>query len=76
MEQTIEENENLSIYKDTENLISKELLKLIEKTEEDLNDDENKNFVINLIKYMLLYKVNGGLIKKWLSGINKCLVII
>ena len=76
LEQTIEENENLSIYKDTENLISKELLKLIEKTEEDLNDDENKNFVINLIKYMLLYKVNGGLIKKWLSGINKCLVII
>ena len=76
LEQTIEENENLSIYKDTENLISKELLKSIEKTEEDLNDDENKNFVINLIKYMLLYKVNGGLIKKWLSGINKCLVII
>ena len=46
------------------------------KTEEDLNEDENYNLVINIIKSMILNKVNGGLIYKWFKGINKCLFIV
>jgi len=69
-------NDIFSVYENIENLISYELLESIGKTEEDLNDDNNLSFVINLIKYMLLYKVNGGFINQWLKGINKCLIIL
>ena len=66
-----------SVYEENiESLISYELLETIGKTKEDLLDDDIYNFVNNLIKYMLLYKVNGGLINQWLKGINKCLIIV
>jgi len=66
-----------SIYEENiESLISYELLETIGKTKEDLLDDDIYNFVNNLIKYMILYKVNGGLINQWLKGINKCLIIV
>ena len=50
----------------------------IKETENVVESDESSVFVnvTNLIKYMLLYKVNGGIINQWLKGINKCLVII
>jgi hypothetical protein len=66
-----------SVYEENiESLISYELLETIGKTKEDLLDDDIYNFVNNLIKYMILYKVNGGLINQWLKGINKCLIIV
>ena len=66
-----------SVYEDNiESLISVELLKIIGKTEEDLKDEDNYYLVKNLIKYMLLYKVKGGLINQWLKGINKSLIIV
>ena len=73
---TIKDNNIFSIYEDIESIISYELLHSIGKKEEDLNDDNNYHLVRNLIKYMLLYKVNGGMVNQWLKGINKCLVII
>ena len=66
----------LSLYEDIDNLISFELLEIIGKTDEDLLNDQDYYFTKNLIKYMLLYKVNGGLINQWLKGLNKCLIII
>ena len=75
--ETVKESPNLlSSYEDIENLISFELLEVIGKTEEDLLNDQDYYFTKNLIKYMLLYKVNGGLINQWLKGLNKCLIII
>ena len=61
---------------EVENLISYELLDILGSTEKDLNDDNNYNIITNIIKYNILYKVNGGLIHKWFKGINKCLVIV
>jgi hypothetical protein len=58
-----------------ENLISNELLEAIGKAEKDLLNDDNYYFIKNIIKYMLLYEINGGLINNWLRGINKCLII-
>jgi len=75
--ETIKDSPSLfSIYEDIENLISFELLEIIGKTEEDLLNDQDYYFTKNLIKYMLLYKVNGGLINQWFKGLNKCLIII
>ena len=75
--ETVKESPNLlSSYEDIENLISFELLEIIGKKEEDLLNDQDYYFTKNLIKYMLLYKVNGGLINQWLKGLNKCLIII
>ena len=75
--ETVKDSPNLlSSYEDIENLISFELLEIIGKTEEDLLNDQEYYFTKNLIKYMLLYKVNGGLINQWLKGLNKCLIII
>ena len=56
--------------------MSEELLNSIGKKKEDLLDEENYYFTNNLIKYMLLYKVNGGLINQWLKGGKKCMIII
>ena len=75
-EQNKKEKKEFSIYKNANQLISNELLDKIGKTEKDLNKEENFNLIINMIKNMILYKVNGGLINKWIKGINKCLVII
>ena len=61
---------------EVENLISYELLDILGSTEKDLNDDNNYNIITNIIKYNILYKVNGGLIHKWFKGINKCLIIV
>jgi hypothetical protein len=58
-----------------ENLISNELLEAIGKAEKDLLNDDNYYFIKNIIKYMLLYEINGGLINNWFRGINKCLII-
>ena len=74
--ETIKDGDIFKAYEDIENLMSYELLDAIGKKEEDLLDDDNFAYVTNLIKYMLLYKVNGGIINQWLKGINKCLVII
>lgn len=74
--QTIKDNDIFQAYEDIDNLMSYDLLEAIGKKEEDLNDADNLALVRNLIKYMLLYKVNGGIVNQWLKGINKCLVII
>ena len=75
--ETVKDSPNLfSLYENIENLISFELLEIIGKTEEDLLNDQDYFFTKNLIKYMLLYKVNGGLINQWLKGLNKCLIIV
>ena len=74
--ETIKDNNIFTIYEDIESIISYELLESIGKKEEDFIDDDNYHLVRNLIKYMLLYKVNGGMVNQWLKGINKCLVII
>ena len=76
LEETIKGSNIFVVYEDIDNLISNELLNTIGKTEDDLLDDDCYDLVINLIKYMLLYKVNGGLINQWIKGINKCMVII
>ena len=76
LEETIKGSNIFVVYEDIDNLISNELLNTIGKTEDDLLDDDCYDLVINLIKYMLVYKVNGGLINQWLKGINKCMVII
>jgi hypothetical protein len=76
LEETIKGSNIFAVYEDIDNLISNELLNTIGKTEDDFLDDDIYDLVINLIKYMLLYKVNGGLINQWLKGINKCMVII
>ena len=59
-----------------EDLVSDKLLEALGKKEEDLIEKDNYYLVKNIIIYMLLYKINGGLINEWLRGINKCLVII
>ena len=74
--QTIKDSDIFQAYEDIDNLMSYDLLEAIGKKEEDLNDADNLALIRNLIKYMLLYKVNGGIINQWLKGINKCLVII
>lgn len=74
--ETIKDKNIFQIYDDLESLKSKEILNVIGKKEEDLNDAENHYLVNNLIKYMLLYKVNGGIIKQWFKGDKKCMVII
>ena len=74
--ESIKDSNIFTIYEDIESLISDELLEVIGKTEKDLCDDNNYYMVKNLIKYMLLYKVNGGLINQWLKRANKCLIII
>ena len=76
LEETIKGSNIFSVYEDIDNQISKELLEAIGITEDDLFDDDKYHLVINLIKYMLLYKVNGGIINQWFKGINKCMVII
>ena len=45
------------------------------KSEKDLFNEKDNYFIQNLIKYMLLYKVNGGLINQWFKGLNKCLIL-
>ena len=74
--QTIKDSDIFQAYEDIDNLMSYDLLEAIGKKEEDLNDADNLALIRNLIKYMLLYKVNGGIINQWLKGINKCLVLI
>ena len=75
--ETLGDQNMFSVYEDNiESLISVELLKIIGKTEEDLKDEDNYYLVKNIIKYMLLYKVKGGLINQWLKGINKSLIIV
>ena len=74
--ETIKDNNIFQIDDDIENFMSEELLNSIGKKKEDLLDEENYYFTNNLIKYMLLYKVNGGLINQWLKGGKKCMIII
>jgi hypothetical protein len=74
--ETIKDGNIFTIYEDIESILSYELLESIGKKEEDLLDDDNYHLVKSIVKYMLLYKVNGGMINQWLKGINKCLVII
>jgi hypothetical protein len=77
LEQTIaDKNLFLLLEEKIENLISYELLKILGKTEKEITDDANYYLITNLIKYMILYKVKGGLINKWFKGINKCLIIV
>lgn len=64
------------MYEDIENLMSYQLLEVLGKTENDLNDDNNLNFITGLIKYMLLFKVNGGFINQWFRDKNQCLIIL
>ena len=74
--QSISDNNIIMPNEDVENLLSYELLDIFGKTEEEFYKYDNYYLIINIIKYMLLYKVNGGCINKWLQEINKCLVII
>ena len=74
--QIINDNNIIMPYEDVENFLSNELLDIFGKTEEELYNYDNYYLIINIIKYMLLYKINGGCINNWLQGINKCLVII
>lgn len=71
-----ENNDFFDVYEDIENLISYQLLEVLGKTENDLNDDNNLNFITGLIKYMLLFKVNGGFINQWFRDKNQCLIIL
>ena len=74
--ETIEDIPNIfPLYEDTESLLSYELLEVMGKTEKDLYNEKDNYFIQNFIKYMLLYKVNGGLINKWFKGLNKCLIL-
>ena len=74
--ETIKHSRNIiSQYENTESLLSYELLEAIGKTEKDLFNEKDTYFIENLIKYMLLYKVNGGLINQWFKGLNKCLIL-
>jgi hypothetical protein len=74
--ETIKDNNIFQIDDDIENFMSEELLNSIGKKEEDLLDEEKYYFTNNLIKYMILYKVNGGLINQWFKGEKKCMIII
>jgi hypothetical protein len=76
LSQDFDEKKNLMQKENIEHYITYELLQVLGKTENDLYNDDNYNIIINLIKYILLYKVNRGLINKWLQGINKCLIIV
>lgn len=71
-----ENNDFFDVYEDIENLMSYQLLEVLGKTENDLNDDNNLNFITGLIKYMLLFKVNGGFINQWFRDKNQCLIIL
>ena len=74
--ETIKDTQNIiSLYEDPESLLSYELLEVMGKTEKDLFNEKDNYFIQNLIKYMLLYKVNGGLINQWFKGLNKCLIL-
>ena len=74
--ETIKNTPNIfPLYEDTESLLSYELLEVMGKTEKDLYNEKDNYFIQNFIKYMLLYKVNGGLINKWFKGLNKCLIL-
>jgi hypothetical protein len=74
--ETIKDTQNIiSIYEDTESLLSYELLEIMGKTEKDLINEKDIYFIENLIKYMILYKLNGGLIIQWFKGLNKCLIL-
>jgi ABC-type Zn uptake system ZnuABC Zn-binding protein ZnuA len=75
--ETIKDIPNIfPLYEDTERLLSYELLEVMGKSEKDLFNEKDNYFIQNLIKYMLLYKVNGGLINQWFKGLNKCLILI
>ena len=75
--ETIKDIPNIfPLYEDTESLLSYELLEVMGKSEKDLFNEKDNYFIQNLIKYMLLYKVNGGLINQWFKGLNKCLILI
>jgi hypothetical protein len=75
--ETIKDIPNIfPLYEDTESLFSYELLEVMGKSEKDLFNEKDNYFIQNLIKYMLLYKVNGGLINQWFKGLNKCLILI
>ena len=76
LSEAIKQNNIFTIFENIEKLISNELLEIIGIKEKYLLDDNNYNMVNNLIKYMLLYKVNGGIMNNWLKGSNKCLIII
>ena len=74
--ETIKDTQNInSLYEDTESLLSYELLEILGKTEKDLFNEKDIYFIENLIKYMILYKLNGGLINQWFKGLNKCLIL-
>ena len=74
--ETIKNTPNIfPLYEDIESLLSYELLEVMGKTEKDLYNEKDNYFIQNFIKYMLLYKVNGGLINKWFKGLNKCLIL-
>ena len=77
LSQSINNNSNMIISNENiENVLSYELLEIFGKTKEELNDNNNYYLIINIIKYIILYKINGGYIKNLLQGINKCLVIL
>ena len=76
LSEELKKNSIFTIFENIDKLISNELLETIGMKEKDLLEDNNYNMVNNLIKYMLLYKVNGGIINNCFKGSNKCLVII